>query len=192
MILARPLDRRWLAAAVALLLLDIALHLPIEDLFDEIARRYGFFWYDALAQKAFIAAGLAVVGALWWTARPGCRILVRRATLVVVGAMLLSKAFLLVLNAIGALLGVIAVLAWSEREPEPPLVPSSTASRLVLLALVAASIFGPVFRTPFYNTTPGGRHFHLLTWFETAVILGGLWAAVRRLAASGPTSIKQA
>lgn len=253
MILVRPLDRRWLAAAAALLILDIALHLPIEDLFDEIARRYGFFWYDALAQKVFIAAGLAVMGALWWTARPGRRALVRRATLVVAGAMLLSKAFLLVaaienihyaqyalivivlaraglalepawlaaiafgvvdegyqfamlprgtpnyldaddivLNAIGALLGVIAVLAWSEREREPPLIPSSTASRLVLLALVVASIFGPVFRTPFYNTTPGGRHFHLVTWFEAAVILGGLWAGVRRLAASEPKPAGQA
>ena len=96
----------------------------------------------------------------------------------------------IVLNAIGALLGVIAVLAWSGREPESPPIPASTASRLVLLALILASIFGPVFRTPFYNTTPGGRHFHLLTWFETAVILGALWAGVRRLAASQP--VKQA
>ncbi len=195
--LARPLDRRWLAAAAALFVLDIALHLPIEDVFDDVARRYGFFWYDALAQRVFIALGVALVAALWWWARPARRSVVRRATIAVVVAMLLAKGFLLVaaienihypqyalmvialaraglalepswliavglgvvdeyyqfvmlprgtpnyldaddivLNAIGGLLGVIAVLAWFEREPESPLIPSSTASRLVLLAVV--------------------------------------------------------
>ena len=247
MSVARRLDRRWLAAAAAIFLLDIALHLPIEDFFDEIARRYGFFWYDALAQKVFIGLGLAAVAALWWGARPIRRPLVRRATLAVVAAMLLAKAVLLVaaienihypqyalivivlaraglalepswliavgfgvldeyyqflalprgtpsyldaddivLNAIGGLLGVVVVLAWSEREAEVPLIPASTASRIVLLALVVASIFGPAFRTPFYNTTPGGRHFHLVTWFEAALLLGTLWAGVRRLAGSQP------
>jgi FtsH-binding integral membrane protein len=251
--LVRPLDRRWLAAAAALFVLDIALHLPIEDVFDDVARRYGFFWYDALAQRVFIALGVALVAALWWSARPARRLVVRRATLAVVIAILLAKGFLLVaaienihypqyalivvalaraglalepswliavglgvvdefyqfvmlprgtpnyldaddivLNAIGGVLGVIAVLAWFEREPESPLIPSSTASRLVLLAVVVASIFVPVFRSPFYNTTPGGRHFHLLTWFETALVLGTLWAGVRRLAASRPAAIGQA
>jgi len=250
--LVRPLDRRWLAVAAALFVLDIALHLPIEDVFDEVARRYGFFWYDALAQRVFIALGVTLVAALWW-ARPARRLVVRRATIAVVVAILLAKGFLLVaaienihypqyalivialaraglalepswliavglgivdeyyqfvmlprgtpnyldaddivLNAIGGVLGVIAVLAWFEREPEAPLIPSSTASRLVLLAVVVASIFVPVFRSPFYNTTPGGRHFHLLTWFETALVLGTLWAGVRRLAASRPAAIGQA
>ena len=66
MIFARRPDRRWLAAAGALFLLDIVLHLPVEDVFDEIARRYGFLWYDALAQKIFIALGLAFAATLWW------------------------------------------------------------------------------------------------------------------------------
>ena len=251
--LVRPLDRRWLAAAAALFVFDIALHLPIEDVFDAVARRYGFFWYDALAQKVFIALGVALIAALWWSALPARRLVVRRATIAVAVAMLLAKGFLLVsaienihypqyalvvialaraglalepawliavglgvvdeyyqfvmlprgtpnyldaddivLNAIGGLLGMIAVLAWSEREPESPLIPSSTASRLVLLAVVVASIFVPVFRSPFYNTTPGGRHFHLLTWFEATLVLGTLWAGVRRLAASRPAAIGQA
>ncbi len=94
--LARPLDRRWLAAAAALFVLDIALHLPIEDVFDDVARRYGFFWYDALAQRVFIALGVALVAALWWWARPAHRSVVRRATIAVVVAMLLAKGFLLV------------------------------------------------------------------------------------------------
>jgi hypothetical protein len=236
------LDRRWLAGAAALFAADIALHLPVEDFFDEIARRYGFFWYDALAQRVFIVFGLLVVGALWWS-RPDRRTLVRRALLGVVSAMLLAKAFLLVaaienihypqyalivivlvraglglepswliavglgvvdeyyqyvmlprgtptyldaddivLNAIGALLGVVAVLAWSRREPDPPLIPASTAARSVFFGLVVSSIFWPVVRSPFYNTTPGGRHFHLLTWFETLVVFGALWSGVRTLA----------
>jgi hypothetical protein len=252
-ILARPLDRKWLVAAAALFVLDIALHLPIEDVFDDIARRYGFFWYDALAQKVFVGLALVMVAALWSWSRPGRRPVVRRATIAVLAAMLLAKGLLLVaaienihypqyalivcalartgmalepswliavalgvvdeyyqflmlprgtpnyldaddivLNALGGLLGVVVVLAWSEREPESPLIPSSTASRLVLLGLIAASIFGPVVRSPFYNTTPGGRHFHLLTWFETALVLGALWSGVRRLAASVPVPVVQA
>jgi hypothetical protein len=250
---ARQPDRKWLVAAGALFVLDIALHLPIEDLFDGIAKRYGFFWYDALAQQVFIALGLGLVAALCWWSQPARRTVVRRATIALVVAMLLAKGFLLVaaienihypqyalivmalarggmalepawltavglgvadeyyqfvmlprgtpnyldaddivLNAIGGLLGAVIVLAWSDREAERPLIPSSTASRLVLLGLIAASIFGSVMRTPFYNTTPGGRHFHLLTWFETAVVLGAVWAGVRRLAASRPAPVGQA
>ena len=248
MISPRPLDRRWLAAAAVLFSLDIALHLPVEDFFDEIARRYGFYWYDALAQKVFIGLGVVLLAALWWS-RPARRPLVRRALVGIVIAIALAKGFLLVaaienihypqyallvivvvraglalepawliavalgvldeyyqflmlprgtpnyldaddivLNALGGLLGVIVVLAWSDREPDRPLIPASTSSRIVLLVLVLGAIVGPVLRTPFYNTTPGGRHFHLLTWFETALVLGTLWAAVRRLAGSRATS----
>jgi hypothetical protein len=97
----------------------------------------------------------------------------------------------IVLNAIGGLLGVVTILAYSRREPEAPLIPASTAGRLVFLGLIVASIFWPVVRSPFYNTTPGGRHFHLLTWFEAIVVLGGLWAGVRRLAQS-PLPAEQA
>jgi hypothetical protein len=248
-IFARRPDRRWLVAAGALFLLDIVLHLPVEDVFDEVARRYGFLWYDALAQKIFIALGLAFAATLWWLSRPSRRSVVRRATLAIIAAVLLAKGFLLVaaienihypqyalivvvlargglalepswliavglgvldeyyqylmlprgtpnyldaddivLNAIGGLLGVIVLLAWSDREAELPLIPSSTASRIVLLALVLAAIVGPVMRSPFYNTTPGGRHFHLLTWFEASLVLGTLWAAVRRLASAPQAS----
>jgi VanZ like protein len=240
------LDRPWLAAAATLFALDIALHLPIEDVFDEIARRYGFFWYDALAEKIFIVFGLIAFAGLWWSL-PERRRVVRRGVMAVVVAMLLAKAVLLVaaienihypqyallvivlaragvalepswlaavglgmadeyfqfimlprgtpryldtddivLNAIGGLLGVVCVLAWSRRQPDPPLISSSRASRLVFLALIVASIFWPIVRSPFYNTTPGGRHFHLLTWFETVVILGAQWAGVRQLAGSRP------
>lgn len=252
MIGARRISRLWLAAAIGIFGLDIALHLPITDFFDYVARRYGFFTYDAIALKVFIGLGVVLLGALWWcpSRRRG---IVRRALVGVVSAMVLAKAFLLVaaienvhypqyallvlvlvraglalepawllsvglgvldefyqfrmlprgtptyldaddivLNAVGALLGVVIVLAWTEREPEAPLIPSSTASRLVALALVVAAIVAPIVRSPFYNLTPGGRSFHLLTWFEAVVALGALWAAVRRLASSSPQSAPSA
>src|SRR4029078_10511276 len=94
--LARPLDPRGLARAAGLFVLDIALHLPIEDVFDEVARRYGFFWYDAVAQNVFLGFGLALLAALWGWSRPARRSVVRRATTAVVIAMLLAKGFLLV------------------------------------------------------------------------------------------------
>jgi hypothetical protein len=251
-IVTRPVERKWLAAAAGIFALDIALHLPIEDFFDEIARRYGFFWYDALAQKIFIGLGLVLVGVLWWCPSHR-RPIVRRALVGVVAAVILAKGFLLVaaienihypqyalivivlvraglalepawliavglgvvdeyyqfkmlprgtpnyldtddivLNAVGALLGVVIVLAWSDRDADRPLIPASTASRLVLLSLVVAAIFSPVARTPFWNTTPGGRQFHLLTWFETMIALGTLWAVVRRLASSLPQDSRSA
>lgn len=241
---ARPISRRWLAASLGLFALDIALHLPITDFFDYVAKRFGFFTYDAITWDVFIGLGVLVFVVLWWCPSRR-RPFVRRALVGIALAMILAKAFLLVaaienvhypqyalmmlvlvraglrlepawllsvglgvldefyqfkmlprgtptyldaddivLNAIGALLGLVVVLAWTERDPESPLIPASTAARIVVLGLVISAIVAPVVRFPFYNLTPGGRSFHLLTWFEAIVVLGTLWAGVRRLASS--------
>ena len=41
----RRLSPGWLAAAFGLFALDIALHLPVTDFFDSLAKRFGFFEY---------------------------------------------------------------------------------------------------------------------------------------------------
>jgi hypothetical protein len=51
--------------------------------------------------------------------------------------------------------------------------------------LVLAALIAPPMRAEFYQWTPGGRRFHLLTPFEAVMIGGALWAGVRRLAARG-------
>jgi len=91
----------------------------------------------------------------------------------------------IVLNAIGALLGVVMILAWTDREGEPPLISWRLASRIALAALILAAIMAPAVRFTFYNFTPGGRRFHLLTPFEAVMIGAALWTGVRRLAAHG-------
>ncbi len=239
------LSPAWLAAAFGLFALDIALHLPITDFFDFLAKRFGFFEYDAATQWVFLAIGVATLVALWWCPlhrRP----VVRSGLIGVAAAMLLAKAFLLlnaienihypqyallmlafaraglplegawlvsmalgvvdegyqhmvlprgtpqyldandiIFNGIGALIGAVMMLAWSNRPSEQPIVSWRAASRLTLLMLVLAALIAPPVRAAFYQWTPGGRRFHLLTPFEAAMIGGALWAGVRRLAARG-------
>ena len=91
----------------------------------------------------------------------------------------------IIFNAIGALIGVVMILAWSDRPSEPPIVSWRAASRMTLLALVLSALAAPPVRAEFYQWTPGGRRFHLLTPFEAVMIGGALWAGVRRLAARG-------
>jgi len=54
-----------------------------------------------------------------------------------------------------------------------------------MLMLVLAALIAPPMRAEFYQWTPGGRRFHLLTPFEAVMIGGALWVGVRRLAARG-------
>jgi len=239
----RRWSRAWLAAAVGIFALDIALHLPITDFFDYLAKRFGFYEYDAATLRVFASLGVLTLLALWWCPIHRRR-QVRYALVGLAAAIGLAKAFLLVsaienihypqyallvivlvrgglpleaawlagvgfgvldegyqhmvlprgtpayldandiiFNAIGALLGIVMVLAWSDREPEQPLISSRLASRIVLAALILAAIVAPAIRSDFYNITPGGRRYHLLTPFEAVMIGAALWAGVRRLAA---------
>lgn len=241
----RRLSPSWLAAAFGLFALDLALHLPITDFFDSLAKRFGFFEYDAATAWVFFAAGVATLAALWWCPRHR-RPVVRSGLVGVAAALLLAKAFLLlnaienihypqyallmlafaraglpleaawlvsvalgiidegyqhvvlprgtpqyldandiIFNGIGALIGLVMILAWSERPSEKPMVSWRAASRLTLVMLVLAALGAPPVRADFYQWTPGGRRFHLLTPFEAAMIGGALWAGVRRLAARG-------
>ena len=58
----RRLSPAWLAAAFGLFALDIALHLPITDFFDSLAKRFGFFEYDAATAWVFLALGVGHAG----------------------------------------------------------------------------------------------------------------------------------
>ena len=52
---------RWWAAALVAFAFNLFLHLPISDVFDGLARRYGFTEYDTVTRLVFLVAGLAVV-----------------------------------------------------------------------------------------------------------------------------------
>jgi hypothetical protein len=90
----------------------------------------------------------------------------------------------IVLNAIGALLGVVAALAWTGRGDETPRIGWRAWAGVAIASALAALVVGPVISSPFYSTTPGGRHFHLLSPFEAAAATGAIWAVVRWLAAA--------
>jgi hypothetical protein len=64
-------SRTWLGLAVGLFLADLALHLPITDFCDWLAKRYGFFEYDAATKLAFVAAGALAFLVLWFWPSPG-------------------------------------------------------------------------------------------------------------------------
>ncbi len=241
-------DRRiswaWLAAAIALFTADLAAHLPVTDVCDQLAKRFGFEAYDRATQLVFVALGVALVAAVW--VLPAAH---RRAVRLGLGGVLLAaglaRAVLLVsaienihypqyallsllliraglgiedawlgavglgfvdeayqhavlprgtpayldandivLNAIGAVLGVVLALAWVARTRPRSATPGLAFFVLAPIAVAAVGL-GPLVSDPFYSTTPGGRHFHLLSPFEATVVLGLLWAGVRRLALLG-------
>jgi hypothetical protein len=82
----------WLAAAAALFIADLFLHLPVTDVCDALVKRYGFFPFDGIVRRGFEAMGVACLGGAWiWPRRE--RAVVGLAaivlTLVVVAAQML-------------------------------------------------------------------------------------------------------
>ena len=90
----RRLSPSWLAAAFGLFALDLALHLPITDFFDSLAKRFGFLEYDAATAWVFLAAGVATLAALWWCPRHR-RPVVRSGRIGIAAAVRLAKGFLI-------------------------------------------------------------------------------------------------
>jgi hypothetical protein len=86
-----------------------------------------------------------------------------------------------VLNAIGAALGVMVVARLSRRRHSGRW-PSRPVLAFAMAALLLAIIWGPFITTPFYRTTPGGRWFHLLSPAEGVLWLATVGAVVRSLA----------
>jgi hypothetical protein len=237
----RPL---WLVIALALFASDLAMHLPVSDFFDFLAKRFGFFEYDAATKQVFIAVGALGFAALWlW---PGPRRRAARVAAMTLGVLMIAAQSLLlvtaienihypqyallamtlvraglglegawlaaggfgavdeayqhavlprgvpgyldandiVLNGIGAALGVVIVVAFSRRPSEAPLIPGRRLVAVLGVLGVLALVAGPLVASPFFSVTPGGRRFHLLSPFEALAVLGFLWQVVRRLAAA--------
>jgi VanZ like family len=101
----------WGLAAAGIVACSLLLHLPVSDVFDGLARRYGFAEYDAATRAVFLVAGLAILGWLWsGTQRHGP--IVRRATAAIVGLLALGQAFIVV-NGIEAIhYPQYALLTW--------------------------------------------------------------------------------
>ncbi len=232
--------RWWVAALVAF---NFFLHLPVTDVFDSLARRYGFTQYDTVTRVVFLVGGMASAAWLWLPSAHGAG--VRRA-LVCLGALIaLSQALIVVngieaihypqyallawllvrsaiglerswltatalgaadeiwqwqtlsravpgyldwndvvLNAVGAALGVLVVVRM-RRAPvaEPVLSATCVAGALAVAGLVALAS-GPLVQRPFYRLTPGGRWFHLLSPFEAVLCLAAIWFVARDLASA--------
>jgi hypothetical protein len=99
----------WWWPVAALVAFSLFLHLPISDVFDGLARRYGFTEYDTVTRAVFLVAGLASAGWLWWPSPgPG----VRRAMVGLVVVIALAQA-LIVVNGIEAIhYPQYALMAW--------------------------------------------------------------------------------
>jgi hypothetical protein len=103
-------DRRrawwWVAALAAF---NLFLHLPISDVFDGLARRYGFTEYDTVTRAVFLAAGLAGAVWLWWPSR----IAGLRRALAGLAAVIAAAQALIVVNGIEAIhYPQYALMAW--------------------------------------------------------------------------------
>ncbi len=104
-------DRRragwwWVAALVVF---NLFLHLPISDVFDGLARRYGFTEYDTVTRVVFLVAGVASAVWLWWPSQGNG---VRRALVSLAAVIAIAQA-LIVVNGIEAIhYPQYAVMAW--------------------------------------------------------------------------------
>lgn len=231
----------WVAALVAF---NLWLHLPISDVFDGLARQYGFTEYDRATRAVFLVAGLASATWLWWPSQQ--RAGVRRAVTGLAAVIALAQAFIvvngieaihypqyalmawllvqtgmglerswltatalgaldeiwqwqtlpravpgyldwndIVLNAVGAGLGVVVVVRMRRvAVPERALPRMWVTSALAAAALVAL-LTGPLVEQPFYRVTPGGRWFHLLSAFEAVACMAVIWIITRDVASAG-------
>jgi hypothetical protein len=232
----------WVAALVAF---NLFLHLPISDVFDGLARRFGFTEYDTVTRVVFLVAGLAAGSWLW---RPSTnRAVIRRAVASLVALIAVAQSLLvvngieaihypqfalmswllartglrlehawmtatalgaideiwqwqtlpravpgyldwndIVLNAIGAALGVLIVVRLGRAPVSEPVLPKVRVGAAVTAASLAALRAGPLVERPFYRLTPGGRWFHLLSPFEAVVCMAAIWWIVRALVAARP------
>jgi hypothetical protein len=138
----------------------------------------------ALLTVVLVRAGLGLEGS--WLAAVGLGVLDEAYQHAVLprGTPAYLDANDIVLNGIGALLGVIVAVAWWGRGDPSPLLRPRNAVVVAALSAAAAAMLAPLVPTPFYSTTPGGRHFHLLSPFEATVVLAAIWACARRLAAA--------
>jgi hypothetical protein len=238
----------WVAGLVAF---NLFLHLPISDVFDGLARRYGFTEYDTVTRVVFLIAGLACTAWLWQPSAQSAR--VRRA-LVYLGAIIaMSQALIVVngieaihypqyalltwllvrcglglerswlastalgaideiwqwqtlpravpgyldwddilLNALGAALGVLIVVRMRHAPVSEPVLPATSMGVALAVAGLIALLCGPVIQQPFYRLTPGGRWFHLLSPFEAVVCVAAVWLLTRTLAVGrGALSLDQ-
>ena len=83
-----------------------------------------------------------------------------------------------VLNAIGACLGVVVTLALTSAVPRARL--RARTAVVVAAGLIAiAFVLDPPVLSPFFSFTPGGRAFHRVSATEAAVVVAALWAGVR-------------
>ena len=98
----------WVAALVAF---NLFLHLPISDVFDGLARRYGFTEYDTATRAVFLVAGVG--GLVWlWAGPAEVRVVSRRVLTALVALIAVAHA-LLVVNGIEAIhYPQYALVAW--------------------------------------------------------------------------------
>jgi hypothetical protein len=85
-------------SVAALVAFNLFLHLPISDVFDGLARRYGFTEYDTVTRAAFLLGGNVSAVRLWWPYGAG----VRKALVALAGLIAIAQA-LIVVNGIEAI-----------------------------------------------------------------------------------------
>jgi hypothetical protein len=230
--------RRRLAAAAAVFAAFVFLHLPIEDVFDWMAGRFGFDTYDRVAFWTFLIGGVVLLVTAWsWPSRrrvligssmtmllvlmavaqrllvvvsienihyPQYALLlwalaralpsIESAWLATVGLGIVDEGYQfvaqtrgtpdyfdwndVVLNAIGASLGVVVTLALTTAIPRVRL-PARIAVVMAAALIALALVLDPPVLSPFFSFTPGGRAFHKVSATEAAVVVAALWAGVR-------------
>lgn len=83
-----------------------------------------------------------------------------------------------VLNAIGAGVGVVIVVTFTKLARRPMRDSAGLRWAIAAAAVVIALVLAPPVWSPFFETTPGGRLFHRLTASEAMVVLTVIYAVV--------------
>lgn len=89
----------------------------------------------------------------------------------------------IVLNAIGAAFGIVALLLLGGARHPRPLCTSRMAGSAFVIALALALVSAPVLVRPLLHPNAVGGQYHVLSATEGVVAIGALWRGVRALLA---------
>jgi hypothetical protein len=87
----------------------------------------------------------------------------------------------IVLNALGAVFGIILLLVVSHGATARRLCTARTLAVTATATVLGALVFAPPIALPFFRPNATGGHYHVLSPFEGLLLIAAIWIGIRQL-----------